>query len=398
MWIFDGKIDLAQGIVIEVLLRLPAAALCRFKVVSKEWHSMISSAYFRGRYASTGRTTSSFRFLSVLKYRCCKPKSDHVLEHELLMDLHSGALKIPTKSSWNFLAKDQADHHRNLRMKSYKVLGVSNGLVLCWCYRRGHQIICNPVTSQCVVLPRCNGVDWSYWGFLTEVSTDEVFMTSYTVVAFVPLRFQFQVFLSKTGEWKVYDFARGTHINPQGGYLKAATELHGILHWPHSTNGKILAYDPHRNPHAPRLIALPHDHQPLLCKSATTMFGTHQGQYLRYLESDNQRLSVWVLTDYGIGDNWWLQHRVDYDHIPDMVRNVHCIIHPISLHPFDPDIVYLGCDYVLSSYNMRERKWELVKSFHRIPREAFSYWSRAITLVIPPFPHSIPSSPRMNKS
>ncbi|XP_057798340.1 uncharacterized protein LOC131014401 [Salvia miltiorrhiza] len=37
---------LPQGIITEVLLRLPVNSLVRFKAVSKEWHSLISSSYF----------------------------------------------------------------------------------------------------------------------------------------------------------------------------------------------------------------------------------------------------------------------------------------------------------------------------------------------------------------
>ncbi|XP_073159073.1 putative F-box/kelch-repeat protein At4g22430 [Henckelia pumila] len=377
----DNNIDdLPDCLLAEVLLRLSPASLCRFKAVSKEWHSLISSTYFIRTYAS--KSPPYWAFLSVFEHDNCMINSA-VREHKLLIDLHSGDLKCPSPSPIS------NNHRQKLHMEFYKVLGVSNGLILCWCsmynsrdykYSCSYPIVCNPVTKQYVILPPCISFasykTISGWGFLTEMRDGVV--TSYTVVVPVASRLRFQVFSSKTGEWKVYypmPANADSEIFRRGRSWGNATELDGILHWVHPIKG-IFAYDPHRNPKALRLIALPNRHlvHDFMCS-------THQG-HLKYLELDHTQnlISVWVLNDYGMGDNWSLEHRVDCG---DILRDVqyYCIhvldlnikLKLISLHPFDPDIVYFGCDYVFASYNMRERNCKFSGVFRLLSRgQSFS--------------------------
>lgn len=259
--------------------------------------------------------------------------------------------------------------------------------------------VCNPVTRHCVVLPPCISEHQSLdcCGFLTRVK--DGFVKSYTVVKYSRRLRRFEVFFSEIGEWKTYTGYTVEHIFINYVILYAPpTDLNGILHWMHSARG-IFAYDPHRNPHALSNISLPADRDNRVWKASRIgICGTHDG-HLRYLEFAALSLSVWVLNDYGCGDNWLLQHRASHTNI---LKDVHkecktlrnkVKLRPISFHPFDPDVVYLGFHQVFLSYNMQERKSQVLKTFRALRNGRKPYrWCRAFCLVIPPLPPSLPSS------
>ncbi|XP_073148323.1 putative F-box protein At3g28280 [Henckelia pumila] len=372
--------DLPEPLLADVLLRLPLVTLYRFKVVCTKWLSLISAPYFLRQYASRTSISPRWAFLSRAEYDNYS-KRYRAQAHQLLIDLHSGDLKCCPNP---------------ISMRSYRILGVSNGLVLYEWLSWGsgaHETnwgVCDPVTKRCVVLPPC--ISEHFWsdgcGFLTQMK--EGVVASYTVVKFAGIPRRFEVFLSGTGKWKAY--APSHEYIMSGSLFSAPTDLHGILHWMHSFQG-IFAYDPLRNPGAIRNIALPADDGGRVSKEDRIgMCGTHDG-HLRYLEScAGLSLSVWVLNDYGCGDSWLLQHRARY---ADILQDVHPEtltkkIKPVSFHPLDPDVVYLGCDRVFVSYNMRDGKCHVLKTFDG-DMVYNNNWDRAFCLVVPTIPPSLPS-------
>ncbi|XP_073148360.1 F-box protein At1g49990-like [Henckelia pumila] len=386
---------LPEWLLTEVLLRLPFMTLHRFKVVCKKWLSLISADDFLGEYklrASRGSISPRWAFVSSENYVCSERYPAQV--HELLIDLHCGDLKCPIP-----YPSDE-----DLRRSSYRILGVSNGLVL-YEYRstgdRGddeHEpnwCVCDPVTKRFVVLPP--GISKHFWfdgcGFLTQMKDGVV--ANYTVVKYAVVPGRFEVFFSETGEWKAYGLWRNSFLSD--GLYSAPTDVDGILYWMHSFQG-IFAHDPRRNPGVLRRIALPSDRgDGCVCtEECIGMCGTHDG-HLRYLESCELSLSVWELNDYGFGDSWLLQHRASY---ADILKHVHpgtlkkqIKLQPVSFHPLDPDIVYLGFDRVFVSYNMREGRCRVLKTFRAIRNENRDYkWDRAFCLVIPPIPPSLPTA------
>lgn len=383
-----------EWLLIELLTRLPATSICKFKVVSKQFLSLISSHYFQLTYASPHPHLPPWTFISQLHYDACK--SHPFPDQQLLMDLHSGGL------SCRPISNDQV-HDQNASMTSYKVFAVSSsGLVLYRftvvkytrdddrILRYPNYNICNPITKQCIALPQCISGYYNAlnWGFLTDVEGGV--LKSYTVVVFFPLQSTFEVFSSKTGKWEAHTVS--THLKICNIFLQwTSIDIDGILHWISPIDG-IIAYDPQRNPDSFRAIALPIDVDKRRSPEDTfRMGGTYQG-CLRYLESAPLSMSVWVLKDYGCGDNWCLQHRVEYRDV-NLDRRIRMNIEPISFHPFDSDIIYLGCDTAYVSYNMRTKKMQVLKTFKTPKKKSRRYpWCRAFTLMIPPLPASIPSS------
>ncbi|XP_073138720.1 putative F-box protein At3g28280 [Henckelia pumila] len=392
--------DLPESLLTEVLLRLPLVALYRFKVVCTKWLSLISTPYFLSEYASRGSISPRWAFVSSEDYVFSERYPAQV--HELLIDLHCGDLKCPIP-----YPSDE-----DLRRSSYRILGVSNGLVLYeywWTDYRGDDehdpnwCVCDPVTKRCVVLPP--GISKHFWldgcGFLTQMKDGVV--ASYTVVKYAMIPRRFEVLLSGTEEWKAY-----TPLNEYIGEVSlfpAPTDLDGILHWIDSFQG-IFAYDPLRTPGAIRNIALPADGDGRIYRECRIgMCGTHDG-HLRYLESylgSRSRLSVWVLNDYGCGDSWLLLHSASYTDIlkdvyPETLRK-QIKLRPVSFHPLDPDIVYLGCKCVFVSYNIRDGKCQFLKTFRAIGNRNRDYkWDRAFCLVIPPIPPSLPTASPLRAS
>ncbi|XP_073138727.1 putative F-box/kelch-repeat protein At1g15680 [Henckelia pumila] len=389
---------LPESILMEVLLRLPLLALHRFKVVCKDWLSLTSTDYFLDKYklyATRGWDSSRWAFVSCKAYDCSE-SHDPVEAHELLIDLHSGDLKCPIPNR----SKDDVP----TTTSSYRIMGVSNGLVLYQWWIGGSSRnevehgpnwgVCNPVTRQRVVLPR--GISehhWrDIWGLVTR--TKDGVVASFTVVRYGLKLSGFEVFSSETGEWK----HSHAYINlPRPAFLhRTPTDVGGILHWiiycPYDVSG-IVAFDPRISDS--RVIPLPVTEWN---NRRIGMCGTHDG-HLRYVEFAAKSLRVWELKDYGRGDNWLLQHRTT---VADILQDVHLEratlrsktkLKPICFHPLDPDVVYLGCNHGFLSYNMREGKSQVLKTCHA-PRDGSRYykWRRAFCLVIPPLQQLIPSS------
>lgn len=105
------------------------------------------------------------------------------------------------------------------------------------------------------------------------------------------------------------------------------------------------------------------------------------------MEPTGLSLIVWVLKDYGCGDNWCLQHRIEYN---DVLGTKRMDLEPISFIPLDFDIIYLGCDTAFVSYDMRAKIMQVLKTFKTPKKKSQHYpWFRAFTLMIPPLPVSI---------
>ncbi|XP_073138724.1 putative F-box protein At3g28280 [Henckelia pumila] len=330
--------DLPESLLMDVLLRLPLVALHRFKVVCKKWRSLIFTPYFLGEYnshSSRGSISPRWAFVSCKEYYCSEIHDDPVEAHELLIDLHSGDLKCPIPNRSN----DES---------GYRIKGVSYGLVL-----------------------------YQWWSAVAWSELGHGVVTSFTVVQYGMELFQFEVFSSETGEWKLSP----AYSSPDTLFLqRTPTDFGGILHWvicSHSSG--IFAFDPSRN--NCRVIPVPAADGP--CR------------HIGMCEPESLGAER--------GDSWLLQHGA----IADILQDVHVEycdtweirgeLKLICFHPFDPHVDYLGCHYVFLSYNLREGKSLVLKTFDAFSGDGSWYfkWSRAFCLVIPMIPFVFsPKEPR----
>ncbi|KAK4424434.1 F-box protein [Sesamum alatum] len=405
-------LDIPEWLLVEVLVRLPVKQVFSLKLVSKQWRSVISDPFFIRMYvsrASMSRELPPWTYISftmhVDGYRACR--LSEYPPYELLLDICSRDFKCP---SFYVLPFPQG-HFREARR--YTVYGVSNGLVLCGpCLHCMNYDIYNPITRQWIALPP-HDFPFKFVGGGLVSQVDNGILTSYRAVRVEvrpkDTRIRFEVFFSEIGEWKSFIVFTDQAIRINDRRMPAI--LNGIMHWVTGKHG-IMAYDPYHKPDSLRFITLPGDidqrcndakHHGMI--GVPSLCDAHQGR-LRYFEMSGfckhphgfSSISVWILNDYSSGD-WCLQHRVSAADIlyDDILSDQNLFLQPISFHPFDSDILYLGYQNIIVSYNINSRKLKahggelgIELSFER--EQAFWLW--AFLFVIPPWPlYLTPLSP-----
>ncbi|XP_047057129.1 uncharacterized protein LOC124663471 [Lolium rigidum] len=133
---------LTDDLLLEILPRVPAKSLCRFRCVSKHWLGLIDHPDHRKKLPQT-----LAGFLYNKGFTSSSPES--FLVPSILLTSVSGSPCPPTSTSVAFLPK----------YRSVDVLDCCNGLFLCRWYGVSTKIgefsyiVCNPATEKWVVLP-----------------------------------------------------------------------------------------------------------------------------------------------------------------------------------------------------------------------------------------------------
>ncbi|KAL3838853.1 hypothetical protein ACJIZ3_023444 [Penstemon smallii] len=398
----DG--DIPDWLLLEVLVRLPQKVVFRFKLVSKQWLSFILDPSFIKIYCSRALSLQMLQpwtFVSTITYFNGFERMN-IPDCELLVDIYS--------SKWpSFYALSLPRLHETGN-SIYVIYEVSNGLVLYGVHNESTEKgiweianyrICNPVTGQWISLPPHNSRQNSVsWGFMTNVE-DGILMRYSVVRLYVSDANQSkfvrcEVFLSEVGEWKTYIVP--IYVPIEIVVYRSSAILNGVMHSMLSEHG-LIAYDPHKHPDHVRVIALPGDQ--IFCPFFH-ICAAYQGK-LRYFRVSGksedwkmfQSFDIWVLNDYSSCD-WCLQHRVCYIDVQISTvlsgQNLARIL-PISFHPYDTDIVYLGYETMIISYNIKTRKLEVLEDFRQVRDIKCDWlicdWLRVRLLLIPPWPISL---------
>lgn len=161
----------------------------------------------------------------------------------------------------------------------------------------------------------------------------------------------------------------------------------------------ILAYDPYKNPNSCRIIRFSEDikregegwHY-----GRNSIFDVHQG-YLRYFEMSDtsynvgfRSLNMWILSDY---EEWlWsLEHRIIGDEVLcDISYFNSSYMVPVTFHPFDYDIVYIGYGQSIFSYSIQTRQLIVLGNHVNLGTE--SRWEIVYNFVFLGWPISIPDT------
>ncbi|PRQ57328.1 putative F-box domain-containing protein [Rosa chinensis] len=201
-----------DGVLDEILARLPVKSLMRFRCVCKSWRALISQSHFVTKhftYATQGITESTSRLL----FSTSPVES---IDYEALKDLND------------------ADSHLAIRKLKFPVMfpdssittitGSCNGLICVDVDLEGIAIW-NPCAGESNVLPK---------------RTDDCTHDDYKVVRGHNYRVRgseetvVQVFSSKSGSWRTHEGL--DYFNLAGrGYL-----LNGVLHWLETTFTDII--------------------------------------------------------------------------------------------------------------------------------------------------------------
>ncbi|PIA40244.1 hypothetical protein AQUCO_02500145v1 [Aquilegia coerulea] len=279
----------------ELLSRLPAKSLLRFELVSKSWRNIISDNFFRRLQFQRTKAINTisgfffqdhFDFNSKVKYLSVSSDSCSTVQHEVM----------------NFLPE------------KVKLVASSNGLLCCrssyyqkTCKRTSDVFfyVCNPATKEFVRVqwPRDSDYD-QYFGFAFDQDGMENFkLISVKMVDF--LCYMFQVYSSKTKEWKKLDARnyKSDYRGYNGVRDSRVVFANGVVYW--MTFGDvILAFDVEKEQSS--LIILPvhriHRSQGL-CE---VCIGESEGR-LHFILISEAGLRVWILD---CKTKWILKHSI----------------------------------------------------------------------------------------
>lgn len=402
---WDG--DFPDWFLIGVLCRLPVKYVFRFKCVSKRWLAVISDPSFPRFYIARASASSAPRPWAILSYAVKVEGSDtfDALGLEVLGDVCSDAFKSGDCYVFPLPSSQEAYGHK------HKILAVSNGLVLYgWLHESlsslnhiAQYYICNPITKKWFSLPPPRRYfRWVSTGFITQVEGRT--LTSFKVVRLDCVFdksnvLNFETFSSETGRW--VDFTVRSERAIEVAWRKLPIAFNGNLHWIDHELG-IVAYDPYGNPEKSHIIGLPADKDNKKCNELACLCDVHQGR-LKYFESSVtfqqpgfSCFSIWILDDYSTGD-WHLLHRVNQSDVlfgNNLQRHVFSPPVPVCYHPFDSDIVFLGWESTIISYNIKKRSlehhYQVQYQQKEIGRKFF--WVGAFVLAFPQWPTLVPSS------
>ncbi|PWA58997.1 hypothetical protein CTI12_AA396000 [Artemisia annua] len=393
--------NLPDSLLIEILARLPANSIFRFKCVSKHWQTLISHPSFYQHHSSLS-SLLQFRIL----YRYIYVSDFKEVINRFQPEIYSSS------SDFSVLYLSGIDKERE-NNKLFKVLGMSNGLILFQAMNTNtHYYICDMITRRWVrvktdthmlsVAYKCRHAFGE--GLVSRVNQENV-VTSYRVVRALlyenrPLGYLYlQMFSSETGEWVGYRLPCSTPIQ----LLKRGVGpicFNGILHWFIHDHG-MAAFDPYKDPKSCRVIRLPdginvesvfkHDGAYRLCDGC-------QGT-LRYFQVEPEAsklycFSMWVMKDYEKGE-WDCEFKVRRTdlHSSDAELSswlLKATFLPLSLHPLDLNVVYLRCIELgwIVTYNVQDRRLDV--ACKQIGDAKDLSWRVVVPFVLPRWPTYVP--------
>jgi F-box interacting protein len=308
--------DLTDDLVVEILSRLPAKSVCRFKCVSKHWcHGLIAHPDHRSRLP---QTLSGF-FRSSETRIDDGTKSSPIIDSDDDDDLYESDHDTEWTIAPNFvsiLGKKKEKHavvsdpalsfltgYRSVIPKS-----CSNGLLLCLCWKvasttESDYVVCNPATQQWVTVPG------NAHRFRTDMRMFLAAAASGHFHIFALLHDEdwewytedVDIYSSEAGAWSHHEsgWAWDTKVSHRGVFH------HGMLHLV-TISSTIVAVDTKGTTW--RTI-------PLLESMATTYRYSSNGpfigvsqerfHYVSHRRRDEHTLSVWILGDGGDDENQW---------------------------------------------------------------------------------------------
>ncbi|KAL0421032.1 UNVERIFIED_CONTAM: F-box protein [Sesamum latifolium] len=183
----DQSFHFPEEILLEILVRLPAESIFRFRCVSKNWRCLISDPSFFSCYVARSQESPPFAFI----FQCGNYKGMHWFVSTL-------------NTLQNFSSPFFSDHFPSL-----KVEATSNDLIL---YHSNFQepvyFLANSFTRKCVKIPmHCSRRSYGPTGLISHVRNG---ITSYNVVRLVrscdSSRFclNLETFSSENGVWRSF--------------------------------------------------------------------------------------------------------------------------------------------------------------------------------------------------
>ncbi|KAH7688161.1 F-box domain-containing protein [Dioscorea alata] len=350
-----------EDIVTEILLRLPAKSIYKFKCVSKTWLKIITDPWFGHAYNSSNGLPVLAGFFHA------DDNHDHLIFNPINHQLKSPSLNhVPL----------------NLPDLYISITPTSNGLLLL-CTMNGLKIVYNPVTRRRLMIPKMKGKqDWYHaFGLIHEKNNHVKAVFAYKLVtddiqmAFeidrikcdnkivgrdespeMLAQFQcktkeveFRVYCSKKNEWNskrlVSKFPRYVCFQPK---QKAGVSIGGYLYWI-TLDGAVVSYNSESE--VAELISSPEASTGLEAKS---MYCSANG-ILVYCarERITEEVVIWELSDR---KTWIAKERVKLHGL----ENYH--LRTILYVCYEMQAVFVQTTKEVYKFGMSEEKLELICS------------------------------------
>jgi F-box interacting protein len=304
--------DLPVDPLVEILSRVPAKSVCRFKCVSKVWRDLIADPQHRKKLPQ------AMEGLFCLTFDCSSKAHGFSF-----IDLTARSVPLDIDPSFSFLTELPG-------IQVLVLLGSCNGLILF-----GHQrdssftspvlgyIVCNPTTKEWEAVPPCT----PNWRTNAYLAFDPAVSSHFNLVQFqVSLNEEFlsvHAYSSETGTWSA------NQIDERGGegqlngwcYVRFYPEksrphafFKGFLHLVVRDQDQIKIVVVDVQGKMRKMFPVPHGANNMLW--SLSYFGESQG-HLHYMSQEvvdtdegKYKLSIWVLQDYDT-EEWVFKHTVD---------------------------------------------------------------------------------------
>ncbi|KAL8132371.1 F-box protein At1g49990-like [Apium graveolens] len=387
-----------DSLLLEILIRLPVRSMFRYKCVCKQWLSMIS-------HPSCSRFYVSMRLNAALPFRLFY-RYVYVPEFKEVLRRLRPDVYVSKEFSVLFLSSFEEQQQSD----QFKVLAVSNGLVMFCLLGPLVYYVCDPVTRQWASLPRWRQDSLDHHpvfygeGLVSRVNEDNV-VTSYRAVRVERISgyssyLNLETYSSETGVWTAHTpvFPKKIRLLRRG---VGPINFNGILHWFVHGNG-MVAYDPYENSKRCQLIQFPygkndseneeqHDSVYWLCNVS-------QGK-LRYFRVAPEPsavicFSMWTLENYEKGE-WVMEFEVtrsdlcsDDDSLSNLLPTA--TFFPLSFHPFDANVVYMRCEEgsCIVTYNVQARRLDVTCEANDVVEDLS--WRVVVPVVPPMWPTPLP--------
>ncbi|KAK1630800.1 hypothetical protein QYE76_005115 [Lolium multiflorum] len=341
---------LTNDLVVEILSRLPARSVCRFKCVSRTWRDLISHSVHRKMLPQTLSGFFTGHYDDSETMGCVSRTWWDIISHSVLRFTNVSGRGLPLVSpSLDFLP---------IRTQIFP-LDTCNGLLLCqscpiWDTLDSFQyFVCNPATKEWAALPDSKlGRRWwrSCLGFNPAVSSHFYVFEFFECPP--PLHNGVRVYSSETGE-RVHK--EQNDIIPYE--FGASVFMNGCLHY--FINYHVIAVvDTQGKPR--RTIPLPdnEDYNGFIQQSQGRL---HYANFEEDEEHELTRLVVYVLEDYE-NQQWALKHTAEASDVLGfpcyLVRGD---FEWVAIHPDCNMIFYtMEPDKTLMSYDMDRRQAEVI--------------------------------------
>ncbi|XP_076940848.1 F-box protein At5g07610-like [Bidens hawaiensis] len=284
---FGALVSSSEGLLTEILIRLPAASILRFKSVSKHWQLLLTHVYFTNRYDNN--------FLKSL-------------------GIFVGNIYVPfdaeNKSTPPF--NSRIDFYFNI--SGFRIIQSCNGLLLCYTDHYGpHEYyVLNPTTKQLAIIPTLKKTI-----IYMALAFHQTRCVHYKLVCIVSLEaskrlIQIQVYLSDTRTWKIC--VESFHVHNTS--FHDPVYWNGAVYWPPRCGNRNCLYF---KIDVEKLQLLP-----LVDYETLMYFGESRGHlhFILRMKPEENSLIVCEMLMYHSG--WFVKYRVQLDELlsafPEMVH------------------------------------------------------------------------------